>query len=73
MPRRAPLRTSSPSHPRLESGKGEWHSQWYLIHFSDATHLDALSSFRSNIHCINMIRLINKKERNYDRSQDRNT
>jgi hypothetical protein len=30
MPRRAPLRTSSPSHPRLESGKGEWHSQWYL-------------------------------------------
>ncbi|MFL5662847.1 MAG: hypothetical protein ACJ8BW_16090 [Ktedonobacteraceae bacterium] len=32
---------SSPSHPRLDSGKGEWHSQWYLIHFSDATHLDA--------------------------------
>jgi hypothetical protein len=41
MPRRTPLRTSSPSHPRLDSGKGEWHSQWYLIHFSDATHLDA--------------------------------
>jgi hypothetical protein len=40
MSRRAPLRTSSPSHPRLDSGKGEWHSQWYLIHFSDATHLD---------------------------------
>ena len=45
MPRRAPLRTSSPSHPRLESGKGELHSQWYLIHFSDATHLDALRLF----------------------------
>ena len=45
MPRRAPLRTSSPSHPRLESGKGEWHSQWYLIHFSDATHLDDVRRF----------------------------
>jgi hypothetical protein len=30
MPGRAPLRASSPSHPRLDSGKGEWHSQWYL-------------------------------------------
>jgi hypothetical protein len=45
MPGRAPLRTSSPSHPRLDSGKGEWHSQRYLIHFSDATHLDALRLF----------------------------
>ncbi len=44
---RAPLRTSSPSHPRLDSGKGEWHA---------------------NIHCINMIRSTNKKERNHDLS-----
>ena len=45
MSRRAPLMTSRHSHPRLESGKGEWHSQWYPIHFSDATHLDALRLF----------------------------
>jgi hypothetical protein len=51
MPRRAPLRTSSPSHPRLDSGKGEWHSQWYLIHFSDATHLDAfVFSLKHSLH-----------------------
>jgi hypothetical protein len=73
MQRRAPLRTSSPSHPRLESGKEEWHSQWYLIHFSDATPFGRPSSFCSNIHCINKIRSINKKERNYDRSHDWNT
>jgi hypothetical protein len=29
MPRQAPLRTSSPSHPQLDSSEGEWHSQWY--------------------------------------------
>ncbi len=27
---RAPLRTSNPSHPWLDSGKGEWHEHRYL-------------------------------------------
>ena len=38
MPGRAPLRTSSPSHLRLDRGKGEWHSQWYLAFMERLSH-----------------------------------